>query len=469
MEPERRQYSLLILMMLAFLIRGGVLFFNLGSFSEDPDGYKALARTLRTDGVYGQGETPTAFRPPLYPALLWADSYLARDLSRPESFDPNASSRFSLRLTENAAIALLHWILGLATVLLVYQIGRALGWRFRGSALAALLVACDPILLQQSRLVMTETLAAFFAALSVLLLIGAMMVPRGNRQRLAFFGVGVTVGLAALCRPTFLVFLGLCFCVMVVYELKGRIAWFTPAAFLAGAALLVLPWGWRNLTQLDHFTVTTTHGGYTLLLANNDFLYDAQQGIAPLKGPWDAEPFHKDWQNRVQTAFTEASIVPGTVEAELLEDRLANETARACIKQCPKDFALATLWRIGHFWQPLPYQVEEGESTATRAARYGIGVFYTLELLLAFCGLILLLRSRFRSGDPIFAPGHGRWVWPTLLILSVQLPHLVYWTNMRMRAPASALIPLFATLLIVAVVRRFRQTKGAEAPLKGRF
>lgn len=470
-KSDGASHWLTALLIFTFLVRGAVLFVQLGSFDADPDRYKALGENLRRYAVYGEKETPTAFRPPLYPALLWADSYLTGGFERPESFDPDSYGkyRFNFWLTENAAIAFSHWLLGLATVVLVYAVGRTLGLRKKWAVLAAFFVAVDPILLQQSRLAMSETLAAFFAALLILLLIGAMTVPRGWRQRFAFAGVGAAVGLASLCRPTFLVFAVLCFLTLVILELKRRVAWVTPAAFLLGVAFILVPWGIRNRAELGKFIVTTTHGGYTLLLANNDFLYDSLHDASPLAGAWNPEAFHQDWQDRLKKAMAETTVQPGTVEAELFQDRLANEAARDCIKRRRGDFAAATLWRVGHFWQPVPYRLDADESPAVTAARYAIGVFYVIELLLAFGGILLLLFLRFRVGDTIFSPGRSRWLWPLLLILSIQLPHLVYWTNMRMRAPASVVIPLFTALFILEAARRFRGKKSADASLRGRF
>ena len=61
------------------------------------------------------------------------------------------------------AIGVLHVVLGVATVWLVMVLGRWGGLGSRAAALAALLVACDPILVMWSTQIMTETLAVFLA------------------------------------------------------------------------------------------------------------------------------------------------------------------------------------------------------------------------------------------------------------------------------------------------------------------
>src|SRR5207247_1936361 len=97
-----------------------------------------------------------AYRPPLYPVLL---AKLAGE---------------GLEVTP-LRVALLHWLLGIGTVWLTWVTaglfcrevdgaGAAAVWR---PGLAALLVACDPILLYWSTYVMTETLATFLTILAL--------------------------------------------------------------------------------------------------------------------------------------------------------------------------------------------------------------------------------------------------------------------------------------------------------------
>src|SRR4029079_19530514 len=75
-----------------------------------------------------------------------------------------------------------------------------------GTALiAGLLVACDPILLNQQTLVMTETLATSLTILSLWCLARFDAIRSWFNAALA----GGAIGLAVLCRPTFLPWLAL--------------------------------------------------------------------------------------------------------------------------------------------------------------------------------------------------------------------------------------------------------------------
>ncbi|MBR4834809.1 MAG: hypothetical protein IKU86_10845, partial [Thermoguttaceae bacterium] len=50
------------------------------------------------------------------------------------------------------------------------------------------------------------------------------------------------------------------------------------------------------------------------------------------------------------------------------------------------------------------------------------------------------------------------WTLGVLLVASVQLPHLIYWTNMRMRAPLEIFVPALAIFGAVALLRSRRSS-----------
>ncbi|MCA9220026.1 MAG: glycosyltransferase family 39 protein, partial [Planctomycetales bacterium] len=135
-------------LLLALVVRTGILWADFGGLSADDDNYRQIAENLRRTGVFGSvtganGEVaPTAFRPPLYPLLL---ASLATD---------DGVSR--------ASVAMLHLAIGLLSVALLWRL--AVEWLGqRGAAIACGLFIVDPILLNQSARVMTETLATLLA------------------------------------------------------------------------------------------------------------------------------------------------------------------------------------------------------------------------------------------------------------------------------------------------------------------
>src|SRR5262249_44925455 len=138
-----RDPALIALLLLAVGLRAGVLWKLRASLAEDRDGYRRIAESVVAGKGYvdPQAGTPTAYRPPLSPLLL--------------------AAVFGCGGGE-LSIGILQLLLGTATVAMTVAAGRRLGFE-RASLVAGLLVAVDPLLLSQTALVMTETLAAFLA------------------------------------------------------------------------------------------------------------------------------------------------------------------------------------------------------------------------------------------------------------------------------------------------------------------
>jgi hypothetical protein len=462
-------------LLFTLVARGGVLWALRDNLADDPDAYRQIAENLLRHGVFAMGSgdnpPPTAYRPPLYPIVL--------------SNLPAAGGQ-SVSL---AKVAALHLFLGVATVWLTWLTARRVGQASeasadrrsdastptltpspRGSAagaalthptLAALLVACDPLLLHQQSLVMTETLATFLAILAL------WCLAKFSDCRSWFWAglSGGAIGLAVLCRPTFLPWLGLVAVAMLVVrggrDCKLQLAncklpprWssiiarrLANAAFLVAIAAGVLaPWVIRNQRVLGTPIVTTTHGGYTLWLGNNVSFYDwlrhDQTGL-----PWDvergrsAEHRAKEALPRVNVLFRLMNDKSLTVSKERFEDQFHIELARDSIYRDPYGFLRACLYRIGQLWSPLPHKLTADESLGRRWLRYATCAWYCGVFALAAVGV---WRLRWQLARP-------PWVWGLLLCLAFTAVHTLYWSNLRMRAP---LMPFVALVAAMAVVRR---------------
>ncbi|MCE5269254.1 MAG: hypothetical protein LLG00_15360, partial [Planctomycetaceae bacterium] len=138
------------------------------ALTADIDGYRRLAENVVRHGTFGDGEVPTAFRPPLYPLMLTPCVALG-DHSR-------------------IATGLLHLTLGIGTVAMVLLLSARWGLGRRATVLAGLLVACDPILLRWSTQLMTETLATFLAVAGLLALTWALADATSAAKRMAAAG-----------------------------------------------------------------------------------------------------------------------------------------------------------------------------------------------------------------------------------------------------------------------------------------
>ena len=394
-ELPTSKRTLLGVALIALLVRGLFLATSLAVLSGDPDGYRAMAIRLRATGEFTRVDSQgvpyaTAYRPPLYPALL--------------ALVGNATN------VPNVSIAVLHTLLGAATVVLTFLLAQRLAMG-RASWLAAGLVLCDPILLEQSRLVMTETLATFLGVLALWRLVSWSQTKGWQGTPLA----GVIMGLAVLCRPVFLVWMLLSLVPLAWAETTWRGRLRSCGGFVLAALFVLAPWMVRNYQLFQRPLLTTTHGGYTLLLGNNAFFYRFVRA-GHWNTAWNATEFQKNW------SVLDKATSP---EEEWQTDQLATRWAWGVMNCDSQGCGLACMYRQWQLWSPLPNQIQANESKNRYFLRYAVGGWY-----LALYGMIVAGWRWWRT--PLSYDFRG---WFVTLVLAIALVHTFYWTNLRMRAP----------------------------------
>lgn len=390
--------GLLAVVVFAIVARAGVMARGFGAL-DDPDNYLVLARSLAEGRGFQLRGRPTAYRPPLYPLVL---APLVAGLG----------SRLAW------GVAGLHLVLGGATVALTAVAMRRWGLSPARALVASAIVAFDPVLVAQCRMVMTETLSAFLVAATL-----AALAKGGWRGTLLG---GLGFGLGTLCRPSMLPAAGL---TAVAALLAGPGEWkdrLQRALILALATLApLMPWAWRNARVLGAPVWTTTHGGYTLALANNPVYY-AEVLDGPPGAVWSGPN-----QERWFVAINQAAA--GLTEHQA--DRLFRAIGLRTVTERPRDFLRASLARLGRFWGVAP-----AEAVYARGVRLATLV-WTLPLWIA------LALGAFRR---------DLWQWPRvaapMIVLALSAVHAVFWTDLRMRAPV---VPAIA--LIAAVAGRSRR------------
>jgi len=334
---------------------------------------------------------PTAYRPPFYPLVL---APLISHGGNPSVL----------------GIALLHLGLGAGTVWLTAAAAKGSGLSCGQVIFAALVTACDPVLVWQSRSVMTETPAAFLTAASL----AALCRPGWTGPVLG----GLGFGLAALCRPSLLAGAILTITAALVVKPGVPRLRLVRGGVLAGTLVIVLtPWMIRNALVFGEPVWTTTHGGYTLGLANNPVYYDEV-----LNGPpgrvWSG---HNQWiwwdsVNRATAGMSEPEA-----------DRYLRAQVWKLARDRPVDFGRAMLARLWHLWSVAP-----AASVYSGLARWAT-MGWTIPLWAAVClGLV----------QP------GLWRWPRIaapmVAIGLTLVHVFFWTDLRMRAPIVPAIALVA-------------------------
>jgi hypothetical protein len=440
---------------LGLVLRALVLGWFPGHQMEDLDAYLGIAREiLAGNGFCSPGSaTPTAYRPPLYPLLLAGVLPLG-----------------------HWGIPLLHLTLSGVMLVAIWQAGSRLGLSRTGQTLAVLLAATDPLLLWYGSYPMTETLCAALTALALLQLTRwSDEAASGKWQWLAGGVTGILLGLCVLSRPTYWIWLGLLGLLGlwgVIRVCCGRrkqlaseprdsvnpaatvVNWqvsVVPGLFcVAGLMLTVAPWVMRNALVLGSPVLMTTHGGYTLLLANNPSFYQ-HEVEQPWGTIWRGAPFD-EWSAGLLQELEREQIL-----GEVAIDRWQQAQAREFIRQNPGRFARACLHRLRMFWNVVPGS-PSGEPLPG-LVRIGLGAGYSLWWLLAVLGCWRVIRrgqltssERQASGEDAEALA-ASW-WPTiLLILAFAAIHAVYWSNIRLRAP---IIPAVALLAGAAAGKRPR-------------
>ncbi|WP_422926800.1 dolichyl-phosphate-mannose-protein mannosyltransferase [Singulisphaera sp. PoT] len=391
-EPGSWWIALGFVVLLGIVLRIAIVSGDIGKL-EDPDNYLKLARSLFDGRGFSLKGRPTAYRPPLYPIVL-------------------APLVGGLGTHLPLGIATLHVLIGGATIVATGWTGRRWRMSHHASLAAAFVVAADPVLVSQARMVMTETFAAF-------LVVATLLVSTLPGLRGAMFG-GMGFGLASLCRPSLLPAAFLAAFASVMLGPGSRRTRLGRGAILAVVTLATLsPWAWRNARIFGEPVWTTTHGGYTLALANNPVYYDDV-----LNGPpgtvWSG-PNQRDWF--VKTNQFVAGL--GEIEA----DRRLRGAALAMIKDRPVDFCRASMSRLSRFWAIAP-----AGAVYSSKLRW-ITTLWTLPLW------IFLIRGTLRKES---------WSWPQIMaaifILTLTGVHLFYWTDLRMRAPIVPAIALVAAL-----------------------
>ena len=221
---------------------------------HDPFFYVFYAAQIANgDGYRLLDGQPTAYYPIGYPATLAGVYALLKHTLLPEEYVK--------------AYAALNLVLGVATVGLVYAVGRRLFDATVG-LVAAFLLAVFPNIVFHTATPLTETLFNFVVMLALLVLIG----PDWRERRLSPWRVvvfGLLLGYSVLIRPVSLPFLGLLLIVMLAWGFGCRRALqYTAVATVATVAVIV-PWTVRNAIVMDAFVPISTNTGDNLCMGHH--------------------------------------------------------------------------------------------------------------------------------------------------------------------------------------------------------
>lgn len=473
---HRGTWLAIALAVIALVIRVGVIAADPQRLNEDIDGYLALANTLYESGVFGiSPDQPTAFRPPLYPLVISRLLYQGRAALN------IGCSLLTIAIVLAAVPAVrTSWpnLTDFSPAAMRDKLDRLSDSSSRERRMmwvTALLCVFSPLAVYYVGYSMTETLCA---TLLTIALVEVTQLSRPNPRAILFIGaaaaqrrrtwsavlLGVSLGLACLTRPT-------CYAVAAVWfawlAWTGRTnraveadavrtldpenesglvpdptgIWKSSLRLptIAGLALVfvVTPWAVRNAALFGKPILTTTHGGYTILLGNNDNFYDEV-----VRAPWGT--VWTDGQERWVAALNRDMDDLG-ITGEVARDDWQAARARDTIITRPGDFMRAALLRFGRFWNVAP---QAGQ--APRSIVWGVSAFYALCWASALLGLFVAWQERIVALAPA-----------AFLPLTFAAVHLIYWSNARMRLPVEPAVFLFASIGVDTIWRVLTERRTA--------
>jgi 4-amino-4-deoxy-L-arabinose transferase-like glycosyltransferase len=366
------------------------------------------------------GFQPSSIRPPLYPALV-AGVYA---LCGPENFQ---------------AVRLLQAGLSLATVLLVYHLGRALYSR-RVGLWAAGLYCFYPSLLMYNNLLLSEVLFIFLLCAFC----GALLVAVRRRSLAWVAGAGVLLGLDALTRSIMWLF-PVPLAVWLLFAWGGRWPGRLGAVVVALAAFAatLAPWSVRNTRLERTFVAVDSMGGRNVMMGNYEY--------TPLTRAWDAIDIHgkRAWYAVLRAKHPESkSLTQGQ------RDKLAMKEGVRFMMEHPALTLHRDIIKFFNFWQ-LEREVVAGASQG----RFGtlprpvlllltavIFGSYATVLFAGFFGALLVRPADLRA--------HTLFL---LLIVFTCGVHTAVFGHSRYHLP---LMPLVVTYAAAALVHRGEIWRG---------
>jgi 4-amino-4-deoxy-L-arabinose transferase-like glycosyltransferase len=377
--------AILLLALAARLAVAHILLDGLGRPLEgDEPGYRRLAEGLLSgQGLLDPSGHPTSLRPPLLPILLVPIVALT------------GGSIAMLRIAMCVA--------SLALVLVCAWLGQETGGRRLGLAMA-LGAALMPNWVHAASFVLTDTVSAVLLVVMATLLIRTIRTGMRNECLAA----GLSLGAAALARPTCLAFAGpvaLWLLVTIPRSLpKRRLI----ALFAVAVVVVVLPWGVRNRIVQGEWVFLSTKGGTELWKSNNPHA----TGILDT----DHRYFNAEGVKLYPIAdFPNESVRSGLYAAD----------AKAFIRSHPSDFARLCWVRFVQFWKVFSPRVSARDNVLSIAS-FGI--------LLPFF-LYRVATHSWRAGpDMLF----------TMLIGTLTAVHCVYTALARYRLPIEPFVMLMA-------------------------
>lgn len=427
-QESRTRTILIVILALALAIRLATILATPGyEPAFDSGDYVRHAQSIADgngfpESIFTTSESPSAFRPPLYPYLL-GSVYAV--------FGDNAGAD---------AGRVVGALLGVLIVYLVFLIGRAL-WGSRVGLWSAGLAAVLPPLAFLNEALISEPL---FVAIELGVVLAALTARRADGDWRLAAAAGVLCGLAALTRSNgILLVIPAVIGVWVGRPWLSRRALAAPVAVVAAAGLTVLPWTVRNTLEFDQLVPFSTQSGFAMAGAFNDEARTFPGYPATWALPQETERYRAIY---ARTDLDEAEL-DQELRSESVEYMIDHPgyVVEATVRN-----TLRTLGLMG--LEPSSREADENQLGLSEATGNAVRVSYYVLAILALVGVFTLWRWR-------RAAGRDWWIWlvPVLAVLAA------VWViaSTRYRVPAYPFMIFLAAIGIVDLLeRRSRSDSG---------
>ncbi len=381
-EPYGRRtlIALAAIALLGLVVRAYVVVNPVANPADDSHAYYALSKALYEEGSFGG--------PEFHDSSDWSPG--APFLYAAAFFATGGAREGTARIVEA--------LLGVATILVVFALGKRLGdltdqRRRLGSAVglfAAFAVAVYPPFLHTTGELMSEPPAMLTLPAAIL----AWLWASDREQAWPWLVPGVLFGLTAMFRPEYLL-VGIAFVVLAAIrvwrEREWRLGLAGAAVLLVALVLPILPWTIRNLVVLERVVPISTGGGKALYVGTYLPADGEYQRVKAL--------LVKRYEHRELDPSSEAlnKINPTPLFDEVAErypdlprdsalGKIGKQNFSKYFGEDPLGYLAMTARKVGRMWSS-----GVGEAMSTTAGR-------VVQLLLVFSGLaglvLLALRRR---------------------------------------------------------------------------
>jgi len=394
---------------------------------KDEQEYLLLATRVATGhGFTYPATTPAAGffeRPPGFVVLLAATLVATRDPLVTTSPPAGLADLPSTSSNLPAAITVVQCLVGTLVIVLVAALaGRAGG---PGAAkLGAIGAALYPPIAWVCGYVLTEPLYSALALGTVWVLQRASDAT-GQRRVTLGLAAGLVAGAALLTKEAMLFFLPLAALWLLLHKKRHALV-----AFIAGTAMIVLPWVARNYVVHGQFILTAAHGGVTLWTGNNP--------LAHGEGDLAANPAMGQARRSLEAQY------PG-ISNQAMDDIYYAEV-RKFIFQHPGRWLMLEARKLFYTFVPI------GPSYTLHSNRYYLASLLSYGLLAPFALAGLWQLWRRPGPSPLWALG--------LLALSSVIVCLVFFPQERFRIPV--LDPAAIVSAAVVLSTRLRLGYGGQ-------